>query len=155
MTKHLEIKTYEHRGIQVMVLIDYDKEQVSLMERIKPLSYHDPIGMERRDFPFKPKNWVFAKREINYMPGWQDILDAMKYAVKEATQELNDGLVEKEKAKDAEIVEMATATYKLAFDDMEIPKTCSVKGCNKKTQSMGRRSGGGQKFRSKCKEHRK
>lgn len=34
------------------------------------------------------KQWIFANRNIEYMAGWQDILDAMKSAVADATEKL-------------------------------------------------------------------
>ncbi len=70
--KHLEIKTVEHKGIAVVVKIDYKAKTISLVE----------------SEGYGAKKWVFATREIEYMQGWQNVLDAMKYAVKEATKDL-------------------------------------------------------------------
>jgi len=69
--KHLEIKTYSLHGISVLVEIDYDNGTVSLLESRN-----------------KPKQWVFNKREIEYMAGWVNILDAMKYAIEQAEKSL-------------------------------------------------------------------
>lgn len=45
------------------------------------------------------KQWKFAKRGLEYMQGWQDILDAMKSAITEATQKLKVYSDEAEKEK--------------------------------------------------------
>ena len=79
--KHLEIETYTHVGISVRVRIDYDKGKISLLES------NDG-----------PKRWVFADRELEYMQGWQNILDAMKFAIEEATKKLQKHQTEREKA---------------------------------------------------------
>ena len=50
--------------------IDFQKGKISLI---------DDVGA---------KKWVFAEREIEYMQGWRDILDAMKYAIDQAEEEL-------------------------------------------------------------------
>lgn len=73
ITKHLEIKTYIHKDVSVAVKIDYDKKEISLMEGGN-LANH--------------KQWIFSKRGLEFMQGWQNILDAMKFAIKEATKEL-------------------------------------------------------------------
>lgn len=70
--KHFEIKTYTHQGINVQVAIDYDKGTISLTENRT-----------------NPKKWVFAERTIEYMAGWQNILDAMKSAITLAESELD------------------------------------------------------------------
>lgn len=69
--KHLEIKTYSYQGINVQVSIDFDKGTISLTEN-----------------RINPKKWVFAERQIEYMAGWQNILDAMKNAITLAEGEL-------------------------------------------------------------------
>lgn len=81
--KHLEVKSYEHLGITVKVRIDYDHEKISL------LGPNDG-----------PKQWVFAGRQLEYMQGWQNILDAMKRAIESATAELRKhvDVVERKKA---------------------------------------------------------
>lgn len=76
MIKHLEVKTYEYCGISVTVSIDYDRSVISLMERNT-----SPRGWD-------VKKWVFAERGLDFMNGWQTILDAMKYAVEESAKEL-------------------------------------------------------------------
>jgi hypothetical protein len=73
--KHLEVVTYTRKGIDVLVQVDYDNGQISLVES------------EKGSIPtkYKGKQWVFAHRSIEYMKSWEDIFDAMKYAVHEAT----------------------------------------------------------------------
>lgn len=78
--KHLEIKTYPFNGVNVQVSIDYDAGTISLTE-----------GRTN------PKKWVFAERQIEYMAGWQNILDAMKNAVTLAEGELEKHQKEQEK----------------------------------------------------------
>lgn len=76
--KHFEVKEYETNGISVLVQIDYDNEQIGLVEVEKG-------SMPRK---YKAKQWVFANRKIEYMEGWQNILYAMKFAIEQAHKEL-------------------------------------------------------------------
>lgn len=78
--KHLEIKSYSYLGVNVMVKIDYDGGFISLMEN------RDAV-----------KKWVFASRKVEYMQGWENILDAMKFAIKEAEALLSKHQAAKEK----------------------------------------------------------
>ena len=78
-TKHLELETYTHKGIAVTVEINYDAGTISLLEK------------------GQPKKWIFAGREVDYMPGWLNILEAMKYAIQEAETKLLVHQKEKEK----------------------------------------------------------
>jgi hypothetical protein len=80
LKKHLELKTYEIKGIKVLVEIDYDKKTISLMK-------------DRHN----PKHYIFAAREIEYMSGWRTILDAIKVAIGEAETELRAHIEEQEK----------------------------------------------------------
>lgn len=72
VSKHLERKTIYYGGIGVTVEIDYEKGTISLL---------DAVG--------KPKQWVFAYRQIEYMAGWQNILDAMKHAIEVCEKDLH------------------------------------------------------------------
>lgn len=81
-TKHFERKEYQHNGISVYVQIDYDEGEISLCN-------HDG----------SPKKWVFAGRSIAYMEAWQNILNAMSYAVEEARKELKKHLDVQDKAR--------------------------------------------------------
>lgn len=69
--KHVEVETYVSHGISVMVEIDYDAGNISLLQ-----------GRG------KAKNWVFAGRGPEYMDGWRNILHAMEYAIGEAEKKL-------------------------------------------------------------------
>lgn len=80
-TKSFEIKKYTHEGIDVLVEIDYEEGKISLLQQRGEL-----------------KRWIFAKRSLEYMAGWQTILDAMKHAVEQATKELRKHEDTKEKA---------------------------------------------------------
>lgn len=89
-TKHLEVITHTHKGIEVVVQIDYDNGQISLVEQEKgslPIRY-------------KGKQWVFAHRPIEYMKSWEKILDAMMYAVRAASVQLKLHLDEQDKKRD-------------------------------------------------------
>ena len=60
------------QAVDVAVFIDYRKGIITLV---------DGMSVSELNIPLKPKQWVFADREIEYMAGWCDILDAMKDAV--------------------------------------------------------------------------
>jgi len=79
--KHLEIKTYTHKGIDVTVKLDYDFERISLVKR-------ESNGL------YSSKKYLFAERESEYMNGWLVILEAMQYAIKEAKKEMDQFLKE-------------------------------------------------------------
>lgn len=68
MKKNLEIKTIEHKGINVTIHVDYDNDHVSLVENIN----HNYIG----------KKYLFANRGLGYMNGWLTTLEAMTEAIK-------------------------------------------------------------------------
>lgn len=64
-------RVYHYKGVAVCVEIDFAREVISLVEK--------------NSNTYKPKNWKFAERGIDYMTGWQTIFDAMAHAVGEAT----------------------------------------------------------------------
>lgn len=68
-------RIYTHKGISVAVDIDLVNKQISLVEKMG-------------DNSFRHKSWLFAERELKYVQGWLNILDAMKYAMTEAAKEL-------------------------------------------------------------------
>lgn len=83
--KNLEIKTLQHETksgniIKMRYSIDYDKGDVSFV-----------------DYNNGKKHFVFAERGLEYMQGWDDILDAMKLVVKEMKKALEHDLAEKTK----------------------------------------------------------
>lgn len=67
-------RIYEHKGIKVAVDIDLEKKQISLVEK--------------NNGQWQKKKWQFAERELEYMNGWKLILQAMDYAISEASKEL-------------------------------------------------------------------
>jgi hypothetical protein len=74
LNKRIEIKDVKHEGIKITVTIDYIKKVISLVE---PGSY-------------SRKDWRFTDRGLSYMQGWQNILDAMKHAIKVAEKDLKE-----------------------------------------------------------------
>lgn len=80
MTKNLEIRTVEHKGIKMRIKIDYDKAEGSIL-----------------DFQNENKNFVFANRGLEYMNGWLNINDAIKFAIQEIKKELEWCLAESSK----------------------------------------------------------
>ena len=74
MTNKQITETYTHalKGIEVKVYINYKEGYISLVDNNPP----------------QGKNWLFAKRGIEYMQGWQDVLDAMKSAIADARKKL-------------------------------------------------------------------
>lgn len=97
--KHLEIRTIEHKGIKVTIKIDYDRGTASLVEE---------NGIT--DFPWRNKMWVFADRGLEYMNGWQNILEAMQVAVKECKKELEKDLAEKSRFTDKQVIALRKKT---------------------------------------------
>ena len=91
--KHLEIKTIETNGIKVMVKIDYDKGEISLVEK-------NPSDNKFHEVKFESKRWIFANRTIDYMDSWVNIFEAMAEAVKVAKKQLR----EFQKIKESEMV---------------------------------------------------
>lgn len=84
-----EVIKYTHKDIDIYVKINHIKGEVSLVE-IKGRSMND----------VKNKGWLFVDRSLEYMNGWQNILDAMKYAIGEATKILEKDLAESSRFKD-------------------------------------------------------
>ncbi len=97
MEKHIEVRTTEHKGIKVMVKIDYDNNQVSLVEKNEQMF---------KDTLFTSKKWVFANRGVEYMNGWLDVLEAMASAVKDAKSDLEKVLKAREVKKEKMVVDI-------------------------------------------------
>lgn len=89
--KHLEIESIELDGVIVTYKIDYDAETVSLIEK---------QGKNHNDINWVPKQWVFNKREIEYMEGWIKILKAIENAIIFAKGKLADHIEKKQKEKE-------------------------------------------------------
>ena len=93
MKKHTEIITVEHKGIAVTLHIDYDKGELSLVER----NGFNGSG-------FLKKQWIFANRTLDYMKGWLDIIDAMKYAIEYGKKQLEHDLAIKSQFREGEMI---------------------------------------------------
>jgi len=76
------INCYRLNDIEVWVKINYQRQVIDLIENQGSL---DLSGL-------KVKEWKFGNRTLEYTKGWQDILDAMKYAIDEASKDLRDYL---------------------------------------------------------------
>ena len=81
MQKHIEVKTYEHKGITVAVEIDYDEAKITLVEK-------SDNEFDTNQKTWLPRNWYFNNRGLEYMKGWKKILSAMEFAIDEASEEL-------------------------------------------------------------------
>ena len=68
-------RLYRHKGVNIIVDIDLENGTISLVES--------------KTTGYKPKNWTFAGRTIEYMDGWLTILDAMKNAISMARLEID------------------------------------------------------------------
>lgn len=75
-------KMYTFGDVAVAVRIDFKQKHISLIDT-------KTNGA---------KQWVFGKRELEYMQGWLNILEAMKQAIIAAEKELKE-YVEKEEAR--------------------------------------------------------
>jgi hypothetical protein len=104
MDKHFEIRNYEKDGITVIVQIDYDNEQISLVERQVNVNKDAPITQR-----YQNKKWMFVNREIEYMDGWRSILAAMEYAISHAEAELFKYLKEKKNNHEKKQIELQAA----------------------------------------------
>jgi len=91
--RHLhEVIEYDYKGIKVCVKINHIAGKVSLVDRAS----YDWQSIEK-------KQWIFADRGLEYMKGWQTILDAMKYAIAEATKILEKDLAESSRFKNGDL----------------------------------------------------
>ncbi len=98
MIKHLEVKTYEYGDIKVMVETNFDTGKISLVEK-KEKEFN-------ADFRTEMKKWVFVQRGLEYMNGWLNILDAMKYAIEQARDELKAYQAKVKKDKEDDVTEI-------------------------------------------------
>lgn len=76
-SEFFEIKKLEYKGISIFVRLAYEDRTISFIEKIPYVGSNHPYKSE---WTSKKKEWVFADRGPEYMDGWCDILDAMKYA---------------------------------------------------------------------------
>lgn len=113
--KHLELKTYNCCGIEVLVKINYDKGQISLCESI-------PHPTMSNETTFQDKKWVFAKRGLEYMASWKDVLHAMEYAIDQASKEIRDYVKEVEKENENSICEIMDIASEIVKGQRKIKK---------------------------------
>ncbi|MFA6325216.1 MAG: hypothetical protein WCX46_03255 [Candidatus Paceibacterota bacterium] len=109
MIKNLEVKTYECCGVKVTVKIDYKNETVSVVE--------DTLG-------FPGKRYLFNERGLDYMDSWVDVLNALKFAVESATNEL----IEYKAEKNAEAEEFASIMMDKVAEAIKCEKDSKKKG---------------------------
>lgn len=100
--KNLEIKTIEHKGVTVIMKIDYISGEASLVE------------YQTNSIPsvYQPKSWCFKNRGLEYMNGWLTVLEAMTVAVKECKKELEFSLAQSSAFKEEKILAGAIALAK-------------------------------------------
>jgi len=89
-----EIFTVEHKGITVAVKVDYHHRTVSLVETARN---------------YNVKSWVFGERGLDYLKGWQDIIEAMGVAVKKGKELLEVRMEHEAKLKEDQIINMLQA----------------------------------------------
>lgn len=92
----IEVKTLEHNGVKVNYRIDYITKKASLVELVD------------NEFSTKTTNkpWVFGDRELQYMDGWLNILEAMRLAVIQCKKSLEEREKEDEKEEAEMIIKM-------------------------------------------------
>lgn len=90
--------SYKGKGgfISVAVHINYAEGYISLIDA----NPKNPAASTNNG-----KQWKFANRELRFMTAWQDILSAMKSAIAEATERLQEYTDQEEK----EAIEFAVA----------------------------------------------
>lgn len=98
-------RAYTHKGVTVAVDIDLANKQISLVEPV-----------ENTTNGYRVKKWDFSYRGLEYMNGWLTILDAMKFAITEASKELQ---AEKERG----YKKMENILIAMAIDNLDdLPK---------------------------------
>jgi len=92
-TELLNIKKYEFSdGTTIYVKIDFAKNKVSLV---------DQNGANTK--------FLFAERGVEYMNGWLNILGAMRYAVRQARDELEAWQTAKKDKETKQIIDIMVA----------------------------------------------
>ena len=73
-TNLLEVRQYNFKdGTAILVQLDRHAKKMSFVER-------DASGN------YRPKKWDFSGRELSYMNGWHNILNAMQYVINDCKQ---------------------------------------------------------------------
>lgn len=87
-----ETITFNHKGIEIYLNLDYEKETVSFIEKNG-----------------QPKKWLFTDRGEEYLGGWYLILEAMQEATKYADTRLKDQAKARQDRKVEKITNIAIA----------------------------------------------
>ena len=92
-TQMLSVKKYEFSdGTVIRVKIDFEKNKVSLVDSNNANT-----------------NFKFAERGLEYMNGWLNILGAMRYAIREARDELTKWQEAKKDKETKQIIDIIIA----------------------------------------------
>lgn len=106
-----EIRTIEHKGVKVSFKIDYDEGTATLVEKM--------------DGEWRQKKWLFAHRELEYMKGWQNILEAMSEAVEICKVELDRDRREKSRFTEEQQVKFALMAQEIKESELSLCKNCN------------------------------
>lgn len=91
------LRVYTYKGIRIPVVIDFEKERISLVRK------------DATNDKWQPAHYVFSGREVVYMKGWKLILAALEYAVDHAEDVLQAHLDNKTK-------DFATLLYQIQHE---------------------------------------
>lgn len=83
---------YDHKGVTIYMDLDYEKGEVSMVEKNG-----------------QPKKYNFSHRTRNYLGGWYLILEALQEATKYADVRLAEQAEAREKIKQKKVIDMAIA----------------------------------------------
>jgi hypothetical protein len=97
---HIEVVTVMHKGVTVAIKLNYDKGELSLVER------QNTYDLSAKTW--KDKKYVFAGRTLDYINSWQTILEAMSVAIKKGKEMLEHDLAKRTALNDKMIVETFT-----------------------------------------------
>lgn len=90
--KFKEVYQFIYNDINIFVKIDYRNNKISLVE-----------PFDKGKGKFKPKDWLFADRGVEFMEGWINILKAMQAAVEDAKKRYEADLTENSKFLDKQV----------------------------------------------------
>lgn len=76
MTNNLTIKTIKHKGIKISYKIDFDKREISLVEK--------------NNQNWQARQFVFKEGGLEYITGWNNLLEAIQEALAIAKKELDE-----------------------------------------------------------------
>lgn len=87
---------YDHKGVTIYMDLDYEKGEVSMVEKNG-----------------QPKKYNFSHRTRNYLGGWWLILEALKEATIFADKKLEEQENIRAKIKEKEIIDLAVYLHDL------------------------------------------